>query len=170
MKNRTKDAEYHAEPMRERMVAAPWHTALHFNSADDADAAQEMMAAYPDYDALDPNDEDGFYVRVDTLQVDARGRASATSVLWDVRELSRWCHQTLALLQADRVVERAVMADAGHEDEDEDEVDEDEENDDEENEDEDNDDEDNDDEDNDDEDNGEDEDEGDDEGDDPEED
>ena len=110
------DADFYADPIKERMVEAPWHTALHYNAVGDEDEAQEMMVAVPDYDPIDPNDEDGFFVRVDTLQVDSEGETTATSILWDVRELSRFCHQTLALLQADRIVERAVLADAGDDD------------------------------------------------------
>ena len=101
------DPDFHADPMKERMVAAPWHTAMHFSGDD---VATEMMTVYPDYDALDA-DEDSFFVRVDTLMVSPEGEAAATSILWECRALVQFCRQTLALLHADNVVERADEAD-----------------------------------------------------------
>jgi hypothetical protein len=116
----SKDADFHAGPMNARIIAAPWHTSIQYNGI--IDDAHERMVAIPDYDTMNP-DQDGYYVRVDTLQVTDDGEASATSILWDVRELARFCSQTLALLGADHAVERAVMGEASG-DEDEDELDE----------------------------------------------
>lgn len=118
MSDKNNDADFHAGPLNERIVRAPWHTALHFDGARTGSIAREMMVVIPDYDTMD-TEQDGYFVRVDTLQVDENGEASATSILWDVREMARFCNETMALLAADRATELAYRAEqAEAEDED----------------------------------------------------